>query len=256
MILYAIINVFVLLSIARKYGISSKGRIRAMIAASSASILLICNLPSFRNYFNYGVFKPTDILESNLFNYLGKNVMTDRNNIDAYEDMRKGIEEAKELGEVLKLRREYALQIYKKYPGTTLRYYICNAVPVMGHTHLLHIAHFWGYHWEDESSPEGPTLKGSNLIFAMLLFWYVIYLAIYILLLSFLIRLLKAGNWLFLFTIIIYIAYFMLPSYLAVGGNRHRLTIEWLIAIVAFSEIRHYLGSLMRRTTTVATAEN
>ncbi len=256
LIFYPIVNVFVLLSMAKRYGISGERRAKALIAVSSVLILLTCNLPSLRNYLNHGVFRPTDALESNLFNHFGKNVMTGRNDLDAYEAMRNEIEEAHDLKEILALRRKYALHIYRKYPGTTLKYYIHNAIPVMGHTHLLNVAHFWGYHWEDETLSEDITLKESNLVLAIVLIWYLINLAIYTLFLSFLIRLTGSRNFLFLFTLLIYVSYFVFPSYLTGGGSRFRLTVEWLIVIFALHEIRYCLELFKRWKTTLTETDH
>jgi len=255
LILFAVINVLILICMAKRHGIPFNGKVRRLITVSSVSILLICNLPSLRNYVNYRVFRPTDILESNLFNYLGKNVMTCKGELDRYNEMLDEIEQTGDPGHILKLRRRYALQIYRKYPLTTLKYYVYNAIPVMGHTHLLHVAHFFGYHWQDESPEGNAVLRKSKFVLAVLLLWYVVHLGLYVLFMSFLIRLLVSRNYLYLFSIVVFICYFMLPSFIAVGGNRHRLSIEWLLVICVFYEIQHLLEYLREQRTPTAGIE-
>lgn len=241
LILYPIINVFVLISIAKRHNISNLPKVKTLIAVSSIILLILCNAPSIRNYLNYKVFRPTTIFENNLFGFLGHQVLTDNNDIQLFESMDKKIEKSKDFMKQAELAKKYSLEIYKKYPLSTIKNIIYpNIASTLINSHITKVTIFWGYYWREIYKLNKLLLKKSNFVYLVHFIFAFIYLILYIAFLLFLIRLYKSKNYLYFFTILFFILYFLLPTFPA-GVGRLRLPFESVIVVFAIYEINSRL---------------
>jgi len=241
LILYPVVNVFVLWLVARRHGVSNRTRVKAMIVTSLAVLVLVCNAPSIRNYVHYVFFKPTDVFANGLFTYLGGRTMIDNGEQDAYEEMRKNVYETDNVAQRITLMEKYAMQICKKYPVTIMKQLIIYAAGNCLHSHLLVIPKYLGYNWRARPGERAP-LKQSKLVFGLLVTWCVVYMLIWMFFLCYLLLLIKEREWLFLFTISMLVCYILIPTFVAGGGGRMRLPVEGIIVVCAFymiSQVRH-----------------
>jgi hypothetical protein len=237
---YPFVNILILAAIAKKYNILSKIKVKKIIIISTIILLIACNIPSMRNYVIYGYFKPTTVLNHNLFNILGKNVLTDKGETELFKTMEEETEKinnVKDIKEHLALKQKYAFEIYKKYPLNTVKQMLKRAAVIMGESHFTLVANYWDYDWMDKTESTWAILKKSNFVIAFNVFYGLIYIFIYIVFISFLIRLLKLKKFLYAFAIILFVAYFMFPTFIAGGGFRNRLIVEGIIVMFSFYEI-------------------
>jgi hypothetical protein len=248
LVLYPILNVFVLWLVASRYGVSDHRKVKIMIITSSVVLLLPCNAPSIRNYVNYGFFAPADGLSENLFMWTGKETMYDNGKQDSYEemsrhikDMRKSERETRAVRERMALENKYALEICRKYPATAVKRLAIAAIGNCMHGHWVLVPKYWGYSWRSGQAylidGQQRYFEVSKLVFALLVIWCAIYAVIYVFFLCYFVRLIKGRQWLFLFTIFILVCYFLVPTFTAANTGRMRLPVEGIIVICAFYEI-------------------
>ena len=72
LVLFPFINVLLLWMLAHKRHLAGSARTKVLLAGSTCALLLLCNAPSIRNYINYRLFMPSDLLAVNMFDFLGK----------------------------------------------------------------------------------------------------------------------------------------------------------------------------------------
>ncbi len=237
LILYPIVNVFVLWLVARRHDVSDKAKVKAMVITSSVVLLLACSAPSIRNYVHYGFFKPTTKVESAFFNYLAKDVMTEKGELIVYEQMSQKTQEADDIFETLRLKRKFTADIYIKYPLTVLKRMAINYRSVLLSSHWRNIGYYWGYNWRDRYSSVYVSLKKSNFMLVVVVIWCMIYATIYVFFLYFLFLLVRGKDWLFLFTILLLVSPFLVAGSLVPAEQRMRLPIEGIIVMCAFYAI-------------------
>jgi hypothetical protein len=239
LIYYPFINVFVLWLIAQRYNVLSGTKIKGIIITSSAVLLLLCNIPSVRNYIHYGFFKPSNVFEYNIFHYLTKGVMTSQNEAGAFEEMAQKVKEANNVREEMSLETEFTIKACTRYPGATVKVLVKQAQAILLHNAWIDMGRYWGYYWRDITPTTNPLihLKKSEFLYIATVAWVVVYMIMYIFFILFLVRLARKKEWLFLFTILAFVSYLLLPTFAADGGYRMRLPVEGIIVICAFYEI-------------------
>ncbi|HDY87491.1 MAG TPA: hypothetical protein ENH82_05155 [bacterium] len=239
---YPIVNIFVLWLIAKRHSVLSFVKVKTMIIISSAVLLLACSAPSIRNYIHHGFFKPTIIFELNLFEYLTKDVMTDRDKLVEFEQMRQKIDATDSPIEKMSLQKKFAIEACTKYPGTVIKRIMRNSLPILANNFWLSTGPYWGYHWKDMPVPDGKhfEFKKSNFLFVIFVIGCVVYMIVYLFFMYFLYNLVKEKNWLFLFTILLFVGPILVATFPGTGGGaRMRLPVEGLIIICSFCGIRY-----------------
>lgn len=243
--LYPLINCLILLSIAEKYNLTRCLKTYLMIGTAFIFLLVLCNLPSIRNYIHYGFPKPTDLLAVNMFDYLGRDVLIDVGRSGEYEEIRKNLQEIKDPNARTRLQEQSAIKIFKESPLITVKRIVHNAIGILGRTHWPEMAHFWGYSFADNFSPEHMPLKKSKAIYLIEVFFNIVYLLVYALFLGFLIRMFRSENVVFSLAVVFVVTYFLIPTFLVSGaGARLRLPVEGLIVIMAACEIEYRFKAL------------
>jgi len=180
------------------------------------------------------MFSPTDSGAKNLFSYLGKQVIEEEGDYALYESKLASLRKVKPLNEHMALKSKYGLQIYAKYPTTTMKIMLKNSAFNLGKGYWDNIAHYWNYRWKEVENKFSP----ASLVFILP---SVFYLGIYIFFLLFLIRLIKNKQYLFCFTIILFLGCFLLPAATSFE-DRFRMPVEGIIVIFAMREASRYIS--------------
>jgi hypothetical protein len=251
LLLYPIINCFVLIYVSKKYKTSGDIKVYLSIMSSFFLLLIICSIPSIRNYRNHGFFKQSSILSANFFNDLGRHVMIGIGENDKFNEMRRSIQKITDIKEQMQLQEELAMKIYVTYPLTTLKEFIHNAIGIMGRAHWPVAANFWGYNFEDNFDAKHMQMKKLAMIFYLELFFNLVYFIVYLLFLGFLIRNFRSGDFALVLVICLFIGYLLIPTFIIRGsGSRLRLPVEGLIIIMASCEFEKrfdvFKGKLLR----------
>ena len=79
LILYPLINILIICWAGFKFGTVKTRFSKLFIVFSTFFLIIICNLPSIRNYYNYGIFKSSVILSANYYDYLSKKILLKEN---------------------------------------------------------------------------------------------------------------------------------------------------------------------------------
>ena len=107
--------------------------------------------------------------------------------------------------------------------------------------HYTIFANFWGYNWTKKNRNNKHPLKKSNFIFFVTIISGLIYSLMYLLLVSFLIRLIKMKKYLYLICVLIFILYFILPAGFVSEDIRFRLPIEGFFVIFSLFELQQLI---------------
>lgn len=241
---FPVVSFLVFLSVATLYRSDKDKKVRRMIIFSTLLLLILCILPAIRNYSNYGLFQANDVLETNMFKYLGRQVMLENNESGAYALMDEKVQESL-LARKMELEKEYSFSIYSKYPLTSLKYILLNTGRILGSNHLIDAAYFWGLYPIDSDSTGHMPFIQSNYVLAFTVVYGLVYLFLYVLFSSFLIRLFKKKRYLFFFTLIVFISYFLIPAFIGGGGQRMRLPVEGIIVLFGLYEYDTYWSGKM-----------
>ncbi len=237
LVFYFLINIFVLWSAGKLHGRITMGKAKQMILVSTILLLIAGNAPSLRNYLNYGIFKPTNIFENNLLHFLGEQVLRGNNQSDRYREMTEKLDHEDNFIERMKMERRFAFEIYREYPLSTLKHILVpNAMATLISNHVIKIFNFQGYHWRSKGLKEREPLKGSDWLFALNLFYGLIYVTVYILFLLALIRMVRKRQYLYAGTVLLFVLYFLLPTFPA-GVGRLRLPVEGIFVIFGLNEL-------------------
>jgi hypothetical protein len=239
--IYPFINFLILLYVSRKSYLFLDAKLYSLIITSSVVLILVCNLPSIRNYINHGFLKPTDVLYNNMFDYLGYNILKNSGRIREYNAMQDKLQEVKDLSEKMSSKQKLAINIYKSYPLQTFTQLIKNSIGIMLRSHWSIVANFWGYNFNDNFDRPMP-LRKLNFVFVLESFFNIIYLILYILFLNFLVRQIRLRSFEVFLILILFISYFLIPAFMVNGaGSRMRLPVEGIILLASFNELQQYL---------------
>jgi SAM-dependent methyltransferase len=237
LILYPLINLLIIVWAGMRFKTLRTRFVKTLIVVSSIFFIVVCNLPSLRNWINYRVFKPTIILSGNYYDYLAKKILV-RENLSGYFYKTKAeIESDKDIASQLIKKKEKAKEVIMKYPFTTIKViFYDNLKGVMLNDHLVNFtANFYGYNWKPVKAGEGCySLKGSRFIYFISIGMAFLYSLLYLMFIISIIQLWYQKKYLFSLMVLFIIFIFLAPSIIiGDGGARFRIPFEWLIVIVA-----------------------
>lgn len=240
---YPIVNCFVMLTIARLYKCLGKNKVQLIIIFSFLFLMVTCNLSSVRNYLNFGFFHSSSLQETNMLGYLGKDVLAEENKSELYQEMVNNYDRTLnwEVSAGLRLAREYALSIYTSYPLTTIKCLLRNAFFILFNTHHNNIIYYLAGKFSDFPVSVPVYAHLMNYILAFNVIWWFFYLAVYLFFLYFLWCLFIKHRYFDLFTISLFILYFICPTFIAGGGPRLRIPVEGVILALALCGYRRLL---------------
>jgi hypothetical protein len=230
--LYPIVDAFVLIYVAFKRNNLFDASLRKLLAASSVCLFIICNLPSLRNYINYGFLMPTNVLSTNMYDYLAHRVLTRNGRLDEYQST---LGNNVDVREAIKTKERAALQIYKEYPITTLFQLGRNAIGILVRSHWTWATQFWGYSFQDNFEKGLMPKKKSSVLFYIEVFFNVVYATIYLCLFTYMVWLYRTRQFGLLLTVMVFLSYFLVPTFMVDGaGSRFRLPVEGMIVYLSF----------------------
>lgn len=231
---YPIINFFILLLVAKEYLILKNRKIQLFLIVSTISLLWLCNAPSIRNYINHRLSDPSDVLSNNMLDYLAKDVLNYKGEQSTYLVMKKKVNNVTNISEIVKLKKKLAIEVFRKYPVTTIIQLGYNAGINLIEPHWMLATKYYGYHYMDIASIGHMPLKKSN--FGLIIFTTFVFINIVLwILFSFsLVYFIRSGKSMVLIPIIILIFYFIIPTFMSGQGSRMRLPAEGLMVLCTF----------------------
>ncbi len=239
--LYAIPNLFLLIVVAKKYNILRDKEVRSLIISSSILLLLICNLPTLRNYINYSVITPATVLQDNMFQTHATKILIEENQDSTINELYSQIDTTEALSKTMDTKVKNAIEVYKEYPFLTVKLFTTNIAKLLVLNHYIEFAHFWGYSWHYKNDRIHTIFKKSNLVFFITIIFAIMYLLIYLLLASFLIRLIKMKKYFYLISLLIFISYFIFPVGFVSASIRFRLPIEGFVIMFSLYELQQLI---------------
>jgi hypothetical protein len=232
--LYPIINLFILTLVAKEHLILNNRKIYLFFIVSTISLLILCNAPSIRNYTNHKLFDPTDVLSNNMFDYLAKDVLNRKGEESTYLELRKRLDSATSISDIVKLKKTLAMEVFKKYPITTVYQIGYNAGINLFEPDWMIGAKYFGYYHMNIASTKHMLLKKSVLVFLMFTAFVIINIISWILFSFSIGYFIKSEKSIMLIPIIILIFYFIIPTFMSGQGSRMRLPAEGLMVLCIF----------------------
>ncbi len=231
LLLYPVVHFMVFIAVLQAKNLRWNVKRRQIAALSLVLLNALVLLPSARNYVNYGVFKPTGILENNMLHFLGRQVLEDRGRLAEYEAMDRRLQEVPDFREEMALEKTFALQIYERYPLTTLKcMFMPNLAATLFGNNWTQVFNYWNRHWRDKPLKNRLPLKKFLAARVIFVFMFFVYLLIYLSFVLYLWKLLRRKRYAIVFTLLAFFAYFLLPTVLA-GVVRLRLPVEGFFVI-------------------------
>jgi hypothetical protein len=231
---YPIINFFILLLVAKDYLILKNRTIQLFLIVSTISLLWLCNAPSIRNYINHRLSDPTDVLSNNMFDYLAKDVLNRKGEQSTYLLMKNEVDNVKNISEIVRLKKKLAIEVFRKYPVTTIIQLGYNAGINLFEPYWIIAAKYYGYHYMDVESIRHMPLKKSNLVLIIFSFFVFINIVLWILFSCSLLYFFRSEKIMTLIPIIILFFYFVIPTFMSGQGCRMRLPAEGLMVLCTF----------------------
>jgi len=208
------VNFVVLTYVALKTHALTRRDVYKLIGVSVVSLAIIGNLPAARNYINYGVFRPTDVLANNMLNYLAYKVLMSEGKVDEYSSLEASLRRTTGVRELIEKKEKAALEVFRHYPVTTVAQMVRNAIGIMGRGHWTIAAGFWGYNFEDTTDVRFMVRRKSKVVAGVEMVFNALYLVIYVLFCGYLVRLWQLRNWGMLVTILLLVPYFLIPTFM------------------------------------------
>ncbi|MFA5879608.1 MAG: glycosyltransferase family 39 protein [Candidatus Margulisiibacteriota bacterium] len=231
LMVYPIINFFLLITIAGKNQILDKSKI--LIIVSTIALIPICLAPSIRNYVYYGLFKPSFVLDYNLTCLAGQ-VLEEEKGINFREQYAGKLLEIEPVTEKIKAMHDFAYPVFAAYPITTVKYIIYHVLNISIQTSYIQIAHFGNYHWRNVPQ---FGIKTNIFIQTIFIIGAIYYFIIYLFFILALFDLFIKKEFLCLITIFLFLLFLFSPAFISGGGFRMRMPVEWLINIFAVNQM-------------------
>ena len=230
--LYAIVNFVLMVHIAYKIHVLHRRKTGNLILVSSICLLVSGNLPALRNYVNHGFLKPTDVLATNMFDYLARSVLDRTNNSAEYYALAESVKKMGDIKDATEIKERYAIDVFKRHPLATLTQVGRNAIGIMLRGHWAVAAQFWGLNFKDLTMEEFMPLKKSLRVFVVEVLFNSIYALLYVFFWCYLIRLYRLNEISLLLTTLVFVSYFLIPTFMVSGaGSRLRLPVEGIIVL-------------------------
>lgn len=228
LVYFVFVDVLILSAFAYYRGTHKQPRSRQFIAISFAVVLLASQFNAYRNFVNHGHFMPTDVLSTNLFCILGKDIAESSGASYLYSD---GIRELYKIDSsnvrlIDRMKIEKAREIILQYPVMAGYAVLKNAMSVLYRSHF----HLFGRTLVKE--PLSPLLWA--VLFPLN---YFLYTFLYVGFLLFCLRLVRQRKYFFFIAIVSLVGYLLAPTFLGAPGSRMRLPVEGFILIFAFAEV-------------------
>jgi hypothetical protein len=240
--LYIIPNFFILLAAAKRYNVLKHKKVKSLIFVSSILVLITCNLPTLRNYINYRVISPSTVLQGNLFNSHATRILIEEGQNTVIDSIYSKLNTVDNLNEKLDTEMDFTISTFTKYPVMALKLFVTNIAKILINNYYYNFSHFW---IKDKTNKrysfEKSLLQKSNTVIYTSVIFSFIYFLIYMFFISFCVRLIKGKKYLFLFSILIFISYFLIPAGFVWGAIRFRLPVEGFIIIFSLFEIQQLL---------------
>ncbi len=232
LILFPLVLTFILILAVRYRSLEFNRARKSIIVFSVLLLAITMQLPSLRNYLNYGLYRPTDILENNLLHFLGREVLESEGELDMYRKIAAATDAEPDIAKRTAMEKQSALQIFRSYPLTTLkRMLVPNLLATLASNHLIKIFNFWGYHWRTKTFTQKASLKKSYFALLIFLVMLLAYGVIYFQVARLFVWLWRRQAYLFVFCLAMLIGYFILPT-LPAGEVRLRLPVEGILVIM------------------------
>lgn len=238
--IYCFANLFFQWFTAKAWEKDKQKKVRLIIVSVALLIAVVGNGPAIRNFLNYGVFTPTDVLSDNLSRYLAGPVLIHVGKTAVYEER---LRIFKQLGNIEKItiQKQFALETIKNYPGAALFVVGYHAVWNLFEPHWEYLLWVFGHGFNLNSMFDHSGQLKSGLFWGIPFF--VTYLLIYFLFISSCLRMAHARNWLLLLGMF----FFLMPlaaSFINGQGARMRLFAEPVILVFAVVELCRLLPRL------------
>ena len=254
LILYVIPELFILLCAAAHFKTLADKKIKVMIGVTCASVLLLTNLPSLRNYVNYGVMKPSNVFEINLHHFLAKETLILVNREDQYEreDAIASNIEKVNWGDACAFKKEAAFRTIREYPTEALIVLTKHLVKNLATPHYLRGTFVLLFKFKEPSNAAQITLDGTihsvhDLkqavglpILVLSIIFICIYPLLWLLVIKHLVRMVQQKQYLYCLTIVLFFGYLIAPTLPCANGARSRLASEWLIVLLATVEFYYW----------------
>lgn len=245
LILFPAVSIVFLLFIAKRSGNMRTSFTRKAILISTAALLVTCNIPSLRNYINYGFFKPSNVLDLNCFICLDFKVLVKENKADQYLLLEKHVNSKQDIIERMELQKDITKRVIKHHSLRAAEVILIdNMKNILFDNHLSNVTGmYYGYSWkskdnEDLFGNKCYAIKKSHFLLACYYIIAAVYLGMYILFTLFCIRLVRARKWLYLLTICSIMGMLLAPAIITGNcGSRFRLPVEGLLIIFSLSEL-------------------
>jgi hypothetical protein len=225
---FAFVDVLVLATFSYYRGTSERAKSRWFMAISFVVILAASQFSAMRNFINYNRYMPEDVLSTNLFCYLGKEVAEVAGKPNLYMD---GIRELYKIdpGNVSlidKTKLEKAREIILQHPIITTEVLVKHSLNVLFRSHF----HLFGR----DLLKEPP----SPFMWLVLFPWsYFSSSFLYVGFLCFCFRLAVRRDYMLLGCLLSFIGYLLAPTLLGGGGSRLRTPVEGFLVIFTFAEV-------------------
>ncbi len=237
LLFYPIINIFWFIFLQKKFELDIT-MFKRTIVASTVCLLLLCNIPSIRNYINYNFFAPSTDMTKDCFQYLAKKVYMKENKINTFDSLNSIISVSHTITEKMSLEKKYSFQTVKDYPITTIKVIFDNVVCVMLDINIKLLPCYYGYQWKKLSTNainyekyNYPYKSSSVLTFVYYLFMLPSVL-VYLLFVLSIRHLIFNKDYSALFFISSLFIFMLAPNLIfGSGGVRYRVCVEWLIIL-------------------------
>ncbi|MCI5138733.1 MAG: hypothetical protein D3922_10040 [Candidatus Electrothrix sp. AR1] len=219
-------------------------RKRFMIITAAMLFLAVAGSgPAIRNYFNHGIFTPTDVLSDNFARYLAGPVMMKEGRGEEFEKIQRTFN-LLEGRDRIEARKKFAFSIYLQYPLTTGGRVLYHAFWNLFEPHWEYILNVYdeGFSLNSFFDREGKLKKNIMLGTPFFLYYVLLYSAFF----YSIIRTIKCKYPLFFF---LGLCFFMLPfvaSFINGAGARMRIYAEPFILAVAVYGLVFDLNSLKK----------
>jgi hypothetical protein len=225
---FAFVDVIVLATFAYYRGTSGKAKSRWFVVISFVVILAASQFSSMRNLINYNRYMPEDVLSTNLFCYLDKEIAELSGKPHLYTE---GIRELYKIDPanvslIDQTKMEKAREIILQHPLITAEVLVKHGFNVLFRSHF----HLFGRDLLKE--PPAPFMW-----FVLFPWSYFLSAFLYVGFLCFCLRLAAQKDYMLLGCILSFIGYLVAPTMLGGGGSRLRTPVEGFLVIFAFAEV-------------------
>lgn len=230
--LFAVVNVCFMVYTANKWQLLHLPRIKLIIAISALLVLVAGNGPAVRNYFNHGIFTPTNVLANGLARYLAGPVLIEAGHKEVYDRKLREFKSSSGV-EQIEIQKKFALETFAAYPFLVIKRLAYHAFWNLFEPHWEYLLNVFGGGFSLNEVLDDNGQLNKKLIWGVG-FWLG-YLLLYGFFLAFVVRALVQGDFVFL----VGLAFFLMPllaSFMNGQGARMRLYAEPILLMFACAE--------------------